>query len=99
MYANENVFKLNDILYLKQRLVGFLAPTTIGEEEVVERKVRYWKHAIRAFYLMTISVFQLAYGVPKSTMGGKLHLIGVSFLILTVTAVYMVNLSAILTNQ
>jgi Ligand-gated ion channel len=68
-------------------------------EEIEERKVPFYRHMIRSIYMSFVSVLQGGYGNPLMTQGARIHLIGFSFFILTLLAVYTANLAAILQFQ
>ena len=67
--------------------------------KVEERFIPYHRHIIKSVYVTVLSVMQKKYKNTLVSAGGKLHLIGISFMMLTVTAVYTAKLAAILTNK
>eukprot|EP00934_Nitzschia_sp_Nitz4_P005855 Nitzschia sp. Nitz4//scaffold207_size38617//25338//27925//NITZ4_007680-RA/size38617-augustus-gene-0.12-mRNA-1//-1//CDS//3329541620//5845//frame0 len=68
-------------------------------EEVENRKVPLWRHFSRAVYINALSVLQQNYVHTVVTPGAMLNLLGISFFILTIIAVYTANLAAILTQK
>lgn len=68
-------------------------------EEIQERAVPIYRHMIRSIYVSFLSVLQSGYDNPIITEGGRIHLIGFAFFILTLLAVYTANLAAILQFQ
>jgi hypothetical protein len=68
-------------------------------EEIQERKIPIYRHMIHSVYVSFLSVLQYGYDNPIITKGGRVHLIGFAFFILTLLAVYTANLAAILQFQ
>eukprot|EP00543_Licmophora_paradoxa_P011773 CAMPEP_0202475226 /NCGR_PEP_ID=MMETSP1360-20130828/92789_1 /ASSEMBLY_ACC=CAM_ASM_000848 /TAXON_ID=515479 /ORGANISM="Licmophora paradoxa, Strain CCMP2313" /LENGTH=403 /DNA_ID=CAMNT_0049102373 /DNA_START=536 /DNA_END=1747 /DNA_ORIENTATION=- len=69
-----------------------------GQQEIKERKVPIYKHIVRSVYIGYLSVLQQNYSQSVVTYGAMLNLLGISFFILTIIAVYTANLAAILTQ-
>ena len=67
--------------------------------KVEERFIPYHRHIIKSVYVTVLSVMQKRYKNTLVSPGAKLHLIGISFMMLTVTAVFTAKLAAILTNK
>ena len=63
------------------------------EERVV---IPMYRHAISSIYDGILGFFQWSYSRPISTIGAMIHLLGLSFMMLAVVAVYVANLAAIL---
>lgn len=70
-----------------------------GQQEIKERKVPLYRHIVRSVYIGYLSVLQQNYSQSVVTYGAMLNLLGISFFILTIIAVYTANLAAILTQQ
>ena len=68
-------------------------------DEIQERQIPWYRHMVRAIYMAFLSVLQARYNNPLVTQGARIHLIGFSFFILTLLAVYTANLAAILQSQ
>lgn len=68
-------------------------------DEIQERTIPWYRHMMRAIYMAFLSVLQARYNNPLVTQGARIHLIGFSFFILTLLAVYTANLAAILQFQ
>jgi len=62
-------------------------------------KVPFYRHLTRALYIGMLSVLQQHYDHSVVTYGALINLLGVSFFILTIIAVYTANLAAILTAK
>lgn len=60
-------------------------------EEIKERKVPQYKHLVRSIYIGYLSVLQQSYAQSVVTYGAMMNLLGISFFILTVIAVYTVS--------
>ena len=69
------------------------------KEEFVVRRVPVYRHVIRSIYTSFLSVLQQGYDNSVVSCGSMLHLMGFSFFLLTLIAVYTANLAAILTRQ
>lgn len=69
------------------------SPASIAQIE--RRRVPIYKHVSRAIYTNFLSVLQQNYGHPVLSYGAMVHLIGISFFILTIIAVYTANLAAV----
>ena len=57
------------------------------ETSITERKVPISEHAGKAMYVAFLSVLQMGWGLSVVSLGAKLHMLGVSFFILTIIAV------------
>jgi Ligand-gated ion channel len=67
--------------------------------EVKERRVSIIQSIGKAVYTTGLSVFSGAYGSPIVSTGGKIALLGLSFLLLAIVAVYTANLSTLLVAE
>jgi hypothetical protein len=61
------------------------------QQEVKERKVPLHKHIFRSLYIAYLSVLQQNYSQSVVTYGAMMNLLGISFFILTIIAVYTVS--------
>jgi hypothetical protein len=68
-------------------------------DEIQGRTIPWYRHMMRSIYMAFLSVLQARYNNPLVTQGARIHLIGFSFFILTLLAVYTANLAAILQFQ
>jgi hypothetical protein len=68
-------------------------------DEIQGRTTPWYRHMMRSIYMAFLSVLQARYNNPLVTQGARIHLIGFSFFILTLLAVYTANLAAILQFQ
>jgi hypothetical protein len=66
-----------------------------GCESVETRNVPFYRHISRAVYINLLSVLQQTYVHTVVTDGAMLNLLGISFFILTIIAVYTANLAAV----
>jgi hypothetical protein len=67
--------------------------------EIKEQKVSIIQSIGKSFYITGLSVLSGAYGSPIVSTGGKIALIGLSFLLLAIVAVYTANLSTLLVAE
>eukprot|EP00978_Attheya_sp_CCMP212_P012839 scaffold32087_cov62-Attheya_sp.AAC.3 len=70
-----------------------------GETIVKDLPVPFHKHLIKSIYTTTVGVLKQDYNQSLVTYGGMFNLVGLSFFILTIIAVYTANLAAILTQE
>jgi hypothetical protein len=56
-------------------------------------------HLLKSMYMTVLAVFQQGYGHSVMTVGAKLNLLGLSFFVLTILAVYTANLAAVSKNE
>jgi Ligand-gated ion channel len=63
------------------------------------RKIPFARTIIKAFYVTLLAVLQASYEQSVVTVGAMLNLLGISFFILTIIAVYTANLAAILSQR
>lgn len=61
------------------------------QHEIKERKVPIYRHLIRSIYIAFLAVLQQDYSQSVVTYGAMMHLLGISFFILTIIAVYTVR--------
>ena len=66
---------------------------------VDERSVPIYRYLIRSIHFTFLSVLQQGYVQPVVSDGARLHILGISFFILVIIAVYTANLAAILTQN
>ena len=66
---------------------------------VDERSVPIHRYLIRSIHFTFLSVLQQGYVQPVVSDGARLHILGISFFILVIIAVYTANLAAILTRN
>lgn len=62
-----------------------------GAQEVMERKVPVYEHFFRSVYVAYLAVLQQNYSQSVVTYGAMMNLLGISFFILTIIAVYTVS--------
>ena len=67
--------------------------------EIIDRYIPIYEHMVKSVYTSFLALLQMEYRLSVVTLGGKLHLIGASFFILVLLAVYTANLAAILTKE
>lgn len=72
----------------KMESVVEIDDTKGGQQEIKERKVPLYKHIVRSMYIGYLSVLQQNYSQSVVTYGAMLNLLGISFFILTIIAVY-----------
>jgi Ligand-gated ion channel len=70
-----------------------------GSEYARKQKIPYRNTIIKAIYVTLLAVLQASYEQSVVTVGAMLNLLGISFFILTIIAVYTANLAAILTQS
>ena len=78
--------------------VGSSSQSLFGTK-VEDRPIPVYKHLIKSIYVALLAVLQLQYNSGVVTLGAKIHLMGISFLTLTVTAVYTSNLAVMLLKK
>jgi hypothetical protein len=63
--------------------------TCDGSQEtfITERNVPISEHAGKSIYVTFLSVLQMGWGLSVVSLGAKLHMLGISFFILTLLAV------------
>jgi hypothetical protein len=61
------------------------------QHEIKERKVPIYRHIIRSIYIAFLAVLRQDYLQSVVTYGAMMHLLGISFFILTIIAVYTVR--------
>lgn len=72
----------------KEESVVVIDDTRGGRQEIKERKVPMHNHIVRSMYIGYLSVLQQNYAQSVVTYGAMLNLLGISFFILTIIAVY-----------
>ena len=72
---------------------------TKGESILQKRPVPMHRTLIKSIYIAFLAVLQQSYEQSVLTLGAMLNLLGISFFILTIIAVYTANLAAILTQN
>lgn len=70
-----------------------------GNEEIVDRFIPHYKHALWSLYSALLSMMRLSYRSSVWSLGAKIHLIGFTFFIMTICSAYIANLTAILTER
>jgi Ligand-gated ion channel len=70
-----------------------------GRDYMKKRKIPYWRTVVKSIYVSLLAVLQSSYEQSVVSVGAMLNLLGISFFILTIIAVYMANLAAILTQN
>jgi len=70
-----------------------------GESYLKKRRIPIRRSIIKSIYIAFLSVLQQNYEQSVLTLGAMLNLLGISFFILTIIAVYTANLAAILTQN
>ena len=86
-------------VYKKYETVVVASHHSQFETKLEERPIPLYKHVVKSIYIALLAVLQLKYDSGVISLGAKIHLIGISFFTLTVTAVYTSNLAAILTKK
>jgi Ligand-gated ion channel len=86
-------------VYKKYETVVVTSNQNQFETKVEERQTPVYTHIIKSIYVALLAVLQLKYDSGVVSLGAKIHLLGISVLTLTVTAVYTANLAAILTTK
>jgi hypothetical protein len=66
---------------------------------VHERKAHIDRYVIRSIHFTFLAVLQQGYAQPVVSAGARLHIMGISFFILVIIAVYTANLAAILSAK
>lgn len=70
-----------------------------GESVLKKRPIPLRRTLIKSIYIAFLAVLQQSYEQSVLTLGAMLNLLGISFFILTIIAVYTANLAAILTQN
>jgi hypothetical protein len=70
-----------------------------GESVLKKIPVPWYRTVIKSIYIAFLAVLQQSYEQSVLTIGAMLNLLGISFFILTIVAVYTANLAAILTQN
>ena len=70
-----------------------------GESFLKKVRVPWKQHLVKSVYIGYLAVLQQSYDQSVVTLGAMLNLLGISFFILTIVAVYTANLAAILTQD
>ena len=70
-----------------------------GECVLKRRPVPFHRTLIKSIYIAFLAVLQQSYEQSVLSLGAMLNLLGISFFILTIIAVYTANLAAILTQN
>ena len=94
--APESSFPVHNHVVSRAEL---LADEDEEDVEAIKRRIPIYQHAVRSVYYSFLSVFRGIYETRVITAGARLHLLGISFFIMTTIAVYTANLTAILTQE
>lgn len=70
-----------------------------GSMQLRKVKIPFGVHIVKSIYINLLAVLQSSYEQTVISIGGMLNLLGISFFILTLIAVYTANLAAILTTE
>lgn len=70
-----------------------------GEHEFRKLPVPFVQHIVKSIYINFLAVMQSSYEQTVISIGAMLNLLGISFFILTIIAVFTANLAAILSSE
>uniref|UniRef100_A0A7S1BAZ1 Ionotropic glutamate receptor C-terminal domain-containing protein n=1 Tax=Corethron hystrix TaxID=216773 RepID=A0A7S1BAZ1_9STRA len=70
-----------------------------GQEEKSRRRIPLSRHLVRSCYSIVLSVLSQSHGSLVTTLGGKVHLLALSFFFLIMVAAFTANLTTIFTMQ
>ena len=81
------------------REVKIYSRTKDGKYKMEMKKVPLYKYVANSFFQSFLTVTEQAFGQNVYSLGGKIHLLGMSFFALVLVALYTANITAILTTN